>query len=97
MTSVAVTGDTRPVRKRPLRISRVVLHAFLIVTALVWLAPVAWAVFTSFRPYSDTAEHGYVSWPHTLSLTNYRNAWDQGDMPAALLELDDRSRSLRSC
>ena len=74
MTSVAVTEDTRPVRKRPLTLSRVILHAFLIVTALVWLAPVAWAVFTSFRPYSDTAAHGYVSWPTTLSLTNYRNA-----------------------
>ena len=81
MTTVAVTEDTRPVRKRPLTLSRVVLHAFLIVTALVWLAPVAWAVFTSFRPYSDTAAHGYVSWPTTLSLTNYRNAWDQGDIP----------------
>ena len=81
MTSVAVTEDTRPVRKRPLTVSRVVLHAFLIVTALVWLAPVAWAVFTSLRPYADTAKNGYVSLPNTLSLDNYRNAWDQGDIP----------------
>ena len=41
VTSLAATEDTRPVRKRPLTVSRVVLHAFLIVTALVWLAPVA--------------------------------------------------------
>jgi multiple sugar transport system permease protein len=81
VTSVAVTEDTRPVRKRPLTVSRVVLHAFLIVTALVWLAPVAWAVFTSLRPYADTAKNGYVSLPNTLSLDNYRNAWDQGDIP----------------
>jgi len=60
---------------------RVGLHVFLCVTALVWLAPVAWAVFTSFRPYADTAKYGYVSMPHTLSLSNYRNAWNQGDIP----------------
>jgi multiple sugar transport system permease protein len=81
VTGVALNEDARPLRKRPLRVSRVVLHGFLIVTALVWLAPVAWAVFTSLRPYADTAQNGYVSWPNTLSLTNYRNAWDQGDMP----------------
>ena len=81
MTTLAGTEDTRPVRKRPLTVSRVVLHAFLIVTALVWLAPVAWAVFTSLRPYADTAKNGYVSLPSTLSLDNYRNAWDQGDIP----------------
>ena len=40
---------------------RVLLHGFLIVTALVWLLPIAWALFTSFRPYADTAAHGYVS------------------------------------
>src|SRR4029077_8715030 len=40
-----------------------------------------WTLFTSFRPYSDTAAHGYVSLPHTLSLSNYRNAWSQGQIP----------------
>jgi len=68
-------------RRRRRRMPRVWLHVFLIVTAVLWLAPLLWAVFTSFRPYSDTAEHGYVSVPHTLSLANYRNAWTQGDIP----------------
>ena len=30
---------------------------------------------------ADTAAHGYVSFPHTLSLANYRHAWTQGDIP----------------
>ncbi len=81
MTTVATTEDTRPVRKRPLSASRIILHAFLIITALLWLAPVAWAVFTSFRPYADTAENGYVSIPSTLSVDNYRNAWTQAEIP----------------
>ena len=80
-TRVTAGEDARPIRKRPLSVGRIVLHAFLIITALLWLAPVAWAVFTSFRPYADTAAHGYVSFPHSLSLANYRHAWTQGDMP----------------
>jgi multiple sugar transport system permease protein len=60
---------------------RVALHGFLLVTAILWLAPVGWALFTSFRPYSDTQAHGYVSIPHTLSISNYRHAWSQGQIP----------------
>jgi multiple sugar transport system permease protein len=67
-------------RKRRLRPGRIVLHSFLILTALLWLLPLVWALFTSFRPYSDTQQHGYVSIPHTLSLSNYRNAWNQGQI-----------------
>ena len=81
MTTVATTEDTRSVRKRPVSVSRIILHVFLIITALVWLAPVAWAVFTSFRPYADTAKNGYVSVPNSLSLDNYRNAWSQAEIP----------------
>lgn len=86
MTSAAVgTRVARVAKRRTLRLPRVGLHVFLVLTAGLWLAPVAWAVFTSFRPYSDTAEHGYVSIPHTLSLSNYRHAWAQGQIPLHFL------------
>jgi multiple sugar transport system permease protein len=82
VTSATVAAGARSaVRSRRLKLPRVGLHAFLIATAIVWLAPVAWAIFTSFRPYSDTAKYGYVSIPRTVSLTNYRNAWSQGQIP----------------
>ena len=82
MTTAAVAARTRrATKRRTLGLPRVGLHVFLAFAALLWLAPVAWAVFTSFRPYADTAEHGYVSMPHTLSLANYRNAWSQGEIP----------------
>ena len=82
MTSAAATAHSSiPARRRPLRLPRVALHVFLVTTALIWLAPVAWAVFTSFRPYGDTAKYGYVSIPHSLSLSNFRNAWAQGQIP----------------
>jgi multiple sugar transport system permease protein len=86
VTSATVAaGAARRTRRGALRLPRVGLHAFLVATAIVWLAPVAWAVFTSFRPYADTAKNGYVSIPQTLSFVNYRNAWTQGAIPRHFL------------
>jgi multiple sugar transport system permease protein len=83
MTSTAVpTARARTAtRRKARRPSRILLHLFLAFAALVWIAPVAWAVFTAFRPYEDTFANGYVSWPKTLSLTNYTTAWTQADLP----------------
>ena len=60
---------------------RVLLHGFLIVTSLVWLFPVIWAVYTSFRPYGETARLGYVSIGGTYSLQNYIDAWTKAELP----------------
>jgi len=82
VTTAAVPARARrAAKRRRLSLPRVGLHIFLIGTAILWLAPLAWAVFTSFRPYDDTATNGYVSVPETLSLDNYRNAWEQGQIP----------------
>jgi multiple sugar transport system permease protein len=64
-----------------MRLPRVGLHAFLIVVAILWLAPVLWALYTSLRPYSETAAKGYVSLPDTITFENYTNAWTQGEIP----------------
>jgi multiple sugar transport system permease protein len=61
--------------------ARLGLHAFLLATAAVWLLPPVWAIYTSLRPYADTAERGYVSLPGVLSFQNYINAWTQADLP----------------
>jgi multiple sugar transport system permease protein len=68
-------------RRRRLRPGRVVLNAFLIATALCWLAPLLWAVYTSLRPYAETAERGYFSLPGQLNFDNFANAWTQADLP----------------
>jgi len=72
-------------RMSPRRLRRASLHAFLIVISLLWLFPLAFALYTSFRPYSDTAAKGYFSLPSVLSLENYQNAWDQANIPHYLL------------
>jgi multiple sugar transport system permease protein len=81
-------ADTVPVagtRKRRVRPARVVLHVFLVVTAIVWLIPLLWAVYTSLRSYSDTSAHGYLSLAHGLTFSNYATAWSQSDLPTYFL------------
>jgi multiple sugar transport system permease protein len=81
MTNTTVESVTvrRPKRRRTRR-SRVALHVFLSLTVLLWVTPILWAVFTAMRPYADTAEHGYVSWPQHLNFTNFTNAYTQSGM-----------------
>jgi multiple sugar transport system permease protein len=66
--------------RAPLRPARVLLHVFLIGTSLAWLAPLLWAVFAALRPYAETSDKGYVSWPDTLNFDNFKNAFTQSDM-----------------
>ena len=81
MTSATVAAAGTRAKRHKRRLPRIGLHAFLILTVLLWITPVAWAVFTAFRPYNDTFLHGYVSWPKTLSLTNFRTAWTGANLP----------------
>jgi multiple sugar transport system permease protein len=67
--------------RRRKRLKRAALHAFLIVTSILWFLPLLWALYTSLRPYDDTAKLGYVSIGGTYSLANYEQAWVQGNIP----------------
>lgn len=80
MSAVAVAQ--KPRRIRP---ARVVLQVFLAATAMLWLFPLLWAVYTSFRPFAETAERGYVSLPRTLSFENFINAWRGAELPKFFL------------
>ena len=67
-------------QRTPIRPARILLHVFLVGTALAWLAPLLWAVFAALRPYSETSNKGYVSWPDKLNFDNFTNAFQQSDM-----------------
>ena len=80
-----MAAPTKPIaiakpRKKKIKPARLVLHVFLILTALVWMVPILGAIFSSFRPFIETVRDGYVSVPETLTLDNYRNAWSQGSI-----------------
>jgi multiple sugar transport system permease protein len=67
-------------RRARVRPSRILLYAFISLTALLWLVPLAGTIFASLRPFAETIRDGFFSWPHSLTLNNYRNAWEQGDI-----------------
>ncbi|MEU8795903.1 carbohydrate ABC transporter permease, partial [Streptomyces sp. NPDC048643] len=76
-----MSASTLASKKRaPVRPARLLLHLFLAGASLAWLTPLLWAVYAALRPYGETSDKGYVSWPDTLSLDNFKNAFTQSDM-----------------
>lgn len=70
--------------KRPRR--RYGTHAFLIAISVLWVFPLAWAVYTSLRPYGETARLGYASIGGTYNFDNYTRAWDRGEIPLHMFD-----------
>lgn len=61
---------------------KLTLTALLTFIAIVWIIPMAMALLSSFRYFeSDTLQNGPFSWPETLTLDNYREAWRVGEIP----------------
>lgn len=56
-----------------------VVTVIVAVLALAWVFPLAWAVLNSFRNYTYTAQHGYLSFGG-WTVENYKNAWTAGQM-----------------
>jgi multiple sugar transport system permease protein len=79
VTALAPTVNWK--RRPRITIGRILLYSFLTVTAIIWMVPIAGAIFASFRPFTDTVRDGFFSWPESLTLNNYRNAWNQSDIP----------------
>ncbi len=71
-------------RRQRQRLGRAALYTFLVLTSLVWLFPILWAMYESLRPYGETARLGYVSIARSLTLNNYVDAWNQAEIPMRL-------------
>jgi multiple sugar transport system permease protein len=62
------------------RAGRIAIYGLMIGACALWVIPLLFALYVSFRPYSETSKYGYVSLPHHLTLSNYLNAWTQSDL-----------------
>ncbi|WP_371530627.1 carbohydrate ABC transporter permease [Streptomyces sp. NBC_01283] len=74
----APSTEKRPARNR--RPGRFGVHIFLMAVTLAFLAPLLLAVYASLRPYEETAQHGYFSFPEHLSFDYYRQAYSDSGM-----------------
>jgi len=59
---------------------RLASSVFVFVLAVLWVTPLVWTIYTSFRTEADTNAHGYLSWSHSFTFSNYSDAWTQGDI-----------------
>jgi multiple sugar transport system permease protein len=57
----------------------------LIVFALIWLIPLAWAIDTSLKPNAETTKVPTTWFIEDPTLESYRTTLEQGDMPKWLL------------
>jgi multiple sugar transport system permease protein len=78
--TAASTTPTTVGRNTGRDLRRAALHAFLIAMAVLWILPLAFAVYTSLRPREETDALGYLSLPTTLNLDNYFDAWNQAEL-----------------
>jgi multiple sugar transport system permease protein len=55
-----------------------VATVIMLVLAVLWLFPLLWALYNSFREYSYTQTNGYLSFGG-WTLDNYKEAWSRGN------------------
>lgn len=79
-----LSGTSAPPAEKPTgrsrRPGRFGVHIFLMAVTLGFLTPLLLAVYASLRPYEETAEHGYFSFPKSLSFDYYRQAYSDSGM-----------------
>ena len=66
--------------RKPSRKGSVLAQAFMVVMVVMWIVPVLFALYVALRPLSETNKYGYVALPHSLTLKNFSDAWNQSDM-----------------
>jgi multiple sugar transport system permease protein len=59
---------------RRLEKDQLLVHAVLIIAALVAVSPLVWCIFASFKPFKEVMESGTLL-PHTWTLDSYRTVF----------------------
>jgi raffinose/stachyose/melibiose transport system permease protein len=64
--------------RRPKRQGGIGTTVLIALVAALWISPLVLLVITAVRPLPDFLAHGPLSWPHTLTTKNFRDAWSIG-------------------
>ena len=82
MTSTTRQPDS--VKKRKLHAQEIkdrFISIFIGVFALLWLFPIVWTLWSSFRPYTEIMANGVLSAPRELGFFNYSDAIGRMELP----------------
>jgi multiple sugar transport system permease protein len=84
-TTVATAQRTQPARGASYdsrnRLFNWICFGVLLVFALIWLVPLAWAIDTSLKPNAETTIVPTTWFIENPTLESYRTTLEQGDMP----------------
>ncbi len=53
---------------------------FLFILTIIWLIPLFVALVTAFRSNDDLLLRGFLSWPNSLSIQSFIDAWERGGL-----------------
>ena len=67
---------TSLVGKPGISLSRVVIHAVLLLACLIYLVPLVVMLFTSFKTPEDIGTGNLMSWPSVVTVIGWVKAWD---------------------
>ncbi|MEE4150051.1 carbohydrate ABC transporter permease [Pseudomonas viridiflava] len=67
---------TSLVGKPGISLSRVVIHAVLLLACLIYLVPLVVMLFTSFKTPEDIGTGNLLSWPRVVTVIGWVKAWD---------------------
>ncbi|MCO5363910.1 carbohydrate ABC transporter permease [Pseudomonas alliivorans] len=67
---------TSLVDKPGISLSRVVIHAVLLLACLIYLVPLVVMLFTSFKTPEDIGTGNLLSWPSVVTVIGWVKAWD---------------------
>jgi raffinose/stachyose/melibiose transport system permease protein len=82
--STAVAAPRTPRRRGTVSPARLGAYAILIALALLYLAPIAMLVITSFKTLPEFTRDA-ISLPASISLDNFFEAWNKANFPRYLL------------
>jgi len=83
ITPEAISEAARPTKHHPRRrmtAGSAAAQLFMLAMAILWITPIAFALYVSLRPEEETSRLGYVSIAHSLTFKNFTNAWTQSNM-----------------
>lgn len=62
------------------KLGTAVLFVAIFLFVAVWMLPFLGALFTAFRPLEDLRAHGFWSVPQRLTMANFAEAWELGNL-----------------
>jgi len=83
-----VTSVSEKKRKKTLYAQDIkdrLISIFIGIFAIIWIFPILWTLWSSFRPYTEIMKNGVLSVPEEIGLFNYEEAISRMELPTYFL------------